>query len=78
MVIGAYAGFGAVGGAYVNRLGELPPLAEYLLSGGTTLGVLALVLTAVVPAWRLGLGSRPTLRFPPASARGSAGSPWPG
>jgi peptidoglycan biosynthesis protein MviN/MurJ (putative lipid II flippase) len=65
VVIAAYAAFGAVGGAYVNRLAELPPRAEYLLSGGTTLGVLALVATAVVPAWRLGLGSRPTLRFPP-------------
>ena len=64
VVIGAYAAFGSVGGAYVNNLAELPPLAEYLLSGGTTLGVLALVLTAVVPVWRLGLGSRPTLRFP--------------
>jgi putative peptidoglycan lipid II flippase len=65
VVIGAYAAFWAVGGGYVNRLAELPPSAEYLLSGGTTLGVLALVGTAVVPAWRLGLGSRPTLRFPP-------------
>jgi len=68
VVIGAYSAFGYVGGGYVNRLGELPPRAEYLLSGGTTLGVLALVLTAVVPAWRLGLGSRPTLRFPPGVA----------
>ena len=64
VVIGAYAAFGAVGGGYVNKLAELPPTAEYLLSGGTTLGVLALVATAVIPAWRLGLGSRPTLRFP--------------
>ena len=65
VVIGAYAGFGAVGGGYVDKLSELPPLAEYLLSGGTTLGVLALVATAVVPAWRLGVRSRPALRFPP-------------
>jgi putative peptidoglycan lipid II flippase len=64
VVIGAYAGFGVIGGAYVNKLAELPPRAEYLLSGGTTLGVFALVATAVIPAWRLGLGSRPTLRFP--------------
>jgi putative peptidoglycan lipid II flippase len=64
VVIGAYAAFGEVGAGYVNRLSELPPLAEYLLSGGTTLGVLALVATAVVPAWRLGVRSRPTLRFP--------------
>jgi len=64
VVVGAYAGFGVIGGAYVNRLGDLPPSAEYLLSGGTTLGVLALVLTAVVPAWRLRMGLRPSFRFP--------------
>jgi peptidoglycan biosynthesis protein MviN/MurJ (putative lipid II flippase) len=64
VVVGAYAGFGAIGGAYVNRLHSLPPTAEYLLSGGTTLGVLALVLTAVIPAWRLHLRMRPTFRFP--------------
>jgi peptidoglycan biosynthesis protein MviN/MurJ (putative lipid II flippase) len=67
VVIGAYAAFGAIGGAYVfgDRLHELPPLAEFLLSGGTTLGVLALVVTAIVPARRLHIGMRPTLRFPP-------------
>lgn len=64
VVVGAYAGFGVISGAYVNRLHDLPPSAEYLLSGGTTLGVLALVLTAVVPAWRLRIGLRPSLRFP--------------
>jgi putative peptidoglycan lipid II flippase len=67
VVIGTYAAFGAIGGAYVfgNRLHELPPVSEYLLSGGTTLGVLALVATAVFPARRLGLHLRPMLRFPP-------------
>ena len=64
VVVGAYAGFGVIGGAYVNRLRDLPPSAEYLLSGGTTLGVLALVLTAVVPAWRLRIGLRPALPVP--------------
>jgi peptidoglycan biosynthesis protein MviN/MurJ (putative lipid II flippase) len=64
VVVLAYAVFGVVGGAYVNRLGDLPPAAEYLLSGGTTLGVLALVLTAVVPAWRMRIRVRPTWRFP--------------
>jgi peptidoglycan biosynthesis protein MviN/MurJ (putative lipid II flippase) len=64
VVVGAYLGFGVVGGAYVNRLHSLPLPAEYLLSGGTTLGVLALVLTAVVPAWRLRIGIRPRFRFP--------------
>jgi peptidoglycan biosynthesis protein MviN/MurJ (putative lipid II flippase) len=67
VVIGAYAAFGVIGGAYVfgNRLHELPPMSEYLLSGGTTLGVLALVVTALFPARRLGLRLRPMLRFPP-------------
>jgi putative peptidoglycan lipid II flippase len=67
VVIAAYAAFGAIGGAYVfgNRLHELPPLSEDLLSGGTTLGVVALVATAVYPARRLRLGLRPMLRFPP-------------
>jgi putative peptidoglycan lipid II flippase len=64
VVIGAYTAFGEVGGRYVDRLSTLPPTAEYLLSGGTTLGVLALAATAVVPAWRVGVRSRPTLRFP--------------
>jgi peptidoglycan biosynthesis protein MviN/MurJ (putative lipid II flippase) len=65
VVVAAYAAFGAAGGAYVNRLTSLPPFADYLLSGGTTLGVLAMVAAAAVPAWRLRLGMRPTLRFPP-------------
>jgi len=64
VVVAAYAVFGVVGGAYVNRLHALPPAAEYLLSVGTTLGVLALVLTAVIPARRLRLRIRPAWRFP--------------
>jgi putative peptidoglycan lipid II flippase len=64
VVVAAYAVFGVVGGAYVNRLHALPPGAEYLLSVGTTLGVLALVLTAVIPARRLRLRIRPAWRFP--------------
>jgi peptidoglycan biosynthesis protein MviN/MurJ (putative lipid II flippase) len=64
VVVIAYAVFGSVGGAYVNRLDALPSGAEYLLSGGTTLGVVALVATAVVPAWRMHIRVRPTWRFP--------------
>ena len=69
VVIGAYAGFGEVGGRYVDKLSELPPSAEYLLSGGTTLGVLALMATAVIPAWRIGVRPRPALHFPPGVGR---------
>jgi putative peptidoglycan lipid II flippase len=64
VVVVVYGAFGMVGGAYVDRLHALPAAAEYLLSGGTTVGVLALVLTAVVPARRLRIGLRPVWRFP--------------
>ena len=47
----------------------LPTSAELTLSVGTTLGVAALVLTAIGPVWRLRLRLRPTLRFPPGIAR---------
>jgi putative peptidoglycan lipid II flippase len=65
VVVAAYGVFGLVGGQYADHLDKLPRLPEYLLSGGTTLGVLALVITGLVPAWRLNLAPRPTLRFPP-------------
>ena len=64
VVVGVYAGFGVVGEQYVYHLAALPAFPEYLLSGGTTLGVVMLVATALVPAWRLHLAPRPTLRFP--------------
>lgn len=44
--------------------GEVPLPAELALSVGTSLGVLALVLTVIGPAARLSLRWRPTLRFP--------------
>jgi len=67
VVIGAYVAFAAVAGA----ARELPVArnAELLLSVGTTLGVVALALTVVVPAARIGLRVRPALAFPPGVAR---------
>jgi len=64
VVAGAYAAFGALGRGFQNRPGALPASAELTLSLGTTAGVAALVLTGAVPAARLRLGLRPTLRFP--------------
>lgn len=43
---------------------KVPRPAELALSVGTSLGVLALVLTVLPPTARLGLRWRPTLRFP--------------
>jgi putative peptidoglycan lipid II flippase len=69
VVVAAYAFFGLVGEDYRNDwLSRLPLRYELILSVGTTLGVLALVLTAVVPFARLRLGLRPLLRFPPGVA----------
>jgi len=67
VVIAAYLIFVPVSGVRLGRIVGLPALstaAEFTLSVGTTLGVAALVLTALIPAWRLGLRIRPTLRFP--------------
>ncbi|MQA88251.1 MAG: virulence factor MviN, partial [Streptosporangiales bacterium] len=64
VVIAAYLAFVPFGGGRQNDLARLPGEAELILSVGTTLGVAALVLTAGVPAVRLGLRLRPTLSFP--------------
>ena len=54
-------------------LARLPASAELVLSVGTTLGVAALVLVALVPVWRLHLRFRPVLRFPAGVARRAGG-----
>ena len=64
VVAAAYAAFGVLGHGYQNRPGALPAAAELTLAVGTTAGVAALALTGAVPAARLRLGLRPTLRFP--------------
>ncbi|WP_182886235.1 murein biosynthesis integral membrane protein MurJ [Microbispora sp. H10885] len=63
VVIIAYLAFGPLSGGH-REPATVPRPAEIALSAGTTLGVLALVLTVVWPTWRLGLRWRPTLRFP--------------
>ncbi|WP_432922524.1 murein biosynthesis integral membrane protein MurJ [Microbispora sp. CA-135349] len=63
VVIIAYLAFGPLSGGHKDPA-TVPAPAEIALSAGTTLGVLALVVTVVGPTWRLGLRWRPTLRFP--------------
>ncbi len=60
----AYLAFLPLGNGYQNNLRGLPTSAELVLSVGTTAGVVALVVTVAVPAWRLRLRLRPALRFP--------------
>ena len=73
VVIGAYVLFVPLGRQYTTHVGGMPLAAELILSIGTTLGVAALALTAVLPAWRLRLGLRPALSFPPGIARRAMG-----
>ncbi len=54
-------------------LGRVPALAQLVLSAGTTLGVAAMVLVALVPTWRLGLRLRPALRLPSGIGRRAGG-----
>ncbi|WP_157247643.1 murein biosynthesis integral membrane protein MurJ [Nonomuraea typhae] len=63
VVIVAYLVFVPVSGGDRQAVSPLTP-GELVLSAGTSLGVLALVLTVAGPALRLGLRWRPSLRFP--------------
>jgi putative peptidoglycan lipid II flippase len=73
VVITAYLVFVPLDGNYGNKLGALPLSAQLVLSIGTTAGVGALVVTALVPAARLRLRVRPTLRFPAGVGRRAGG-----
>jgi putative peptidoglycan lipid II flippase len=67
VVIGAYFWFGVAGRGYQDlnpSTRPVPALAWIVLAAGTTAGVAALVATPLVPAARLHLHLRPTLRFP--------------
>jgi putative peptidoglycan lipid II flippase len=70
VVITAYLVFDPLGAAYTgHRIASLPLAAELILAIGTTAGVAALVLVALVPVWRLHIRVRPTLRFPAGVGR---------
>jgi putative peptidoglycan lipid II flippase len=73
VVITAYLLFVPFGGGHTGDLARLPLSAELILSIGTTVGVAALVLTALIPARRLRVRLRPTLRFPPGIGRRAGG-----
>ncbi|MEP7026625.1 MAG: lipid II flippase MurJ, partial [Actinomycetota bacterium] len=71
VVIASYLAFVPLGSGL--PLSGLPVSAQLVLSAGATLGVAALVVVGLVPAWRLHLGFRPVLRFPPGVARRTGG-----
>ena len=66
VVAGAYLLFAAIGGA--PDVDDLSTPAELVLGVGTTVGVVALSLSLLVPVRGLRLGIRPALRFPVGAA----------
>lgn len=68
VVIVAYLLFVPLADGHRDDLARLPSAAELALSVGTTLGVLALVVTVLGPMLGLRTRLRPTLRFPPGVA----------
>ncbi|WFE39773.1 lipid II flippase MurJ [Micromonospora sp. WMMD998] len=70
-VIAVYLGFTAAHGRLAT-IGEAGRGGELLLSGGTTLGVVVLSLSLLIPLRRLRLRPRPGYRFP-ADARARVG-----
>ncbi|MGY1802161.1 murein biosynthesis integral membrane protein MurJ [Blastococcus sp. SYSU D00922] len=66
VVAAAYLTFAAIGGS--QDVEDLSRPAELVLSVGTTLGVVALSLSLLVPVRGLRLGLRPALRFPVGAA----------
>jgi putative peptidoglycan lipid II flippase len=66
VVAAAYLVFAAIGGS--GDIETLATPAELVLAVGTTLGVVVLSLSLLVPARRLHLHLRPSLRFPVGAA----------
>ena len=62
VVAAAYLAFALLHGS--RDVGSLSTSAELVLGVGTTLGVVALSLSLLLPVHRLRLGLRPTVRFP--------------
>lgn len=78
VVAGAYLAYVPLSAGSTD-VRAVPAAAELVLSVGTTAGVAALCLTALIPVLRMRLGLRPTLSFPRGWGRGPARSrcrPW--
>lgn len=72
VVAGAYVVFGSTFTGDADDLASLDRRGEVILAGGTSLGVLALALTTLLPVLLKVTGLRPTLRFPQGYARRAA------
>lgn len=69
VVAATYLAFAAVADGRQADLTALPTSAGLLLAGGTTLGVVVLAGSLLVPVRHTGIRLRPSLRFPPGARR---------
>jgi putative peptidoglycan lipid II flippase len=69
VVMAAYLLFAALAQGRGNDLARLPSQASAVLALGTTLGVVALSLSMLIPVHRAGIRLRPTWTFPDGVAR---------
>jgi putative peptidoglycan lipid II flippase len=67
VLIASYLGFSSLNQG--RPLSRIPLTAELALSVGATLGIAALLITLIVPTWRLHMRFRLTLGLPPEIAR---------
>ncbi|MCI0688257.1 MAG: hypothetical protein L0Y54_13630 [Sporichthyaceae bacterium] len=72
VVAASYLVFAAIADGRQADLAALPVSAELVLAGGTTLGVVVLAGSLLVPLRRTGVSLRPALRFPPGTGRRAA------
>ena len=78
VVIGSYFVYDAMAGAHGGSLGELTSGEFWVLAGGTTLGVVALLLVQLPALVRAKLVVKPSLKFPDGRARHAWTLAWSG
>jgi putative peptidoglycan lipid II flippase len=71
VLIASYLAFAPLGRG--QSLASLSSPAQFVLAGGATIAVAAMVLVGLLPTWRLKLRLRPAFRFPPGIARRAGG-----
>ncbi|MFL6071428.1 MAG: murein biosynthesis integral membrane protein MurJ, partial [Actinomycetes bacterium] len=78
VVIASYFVYDAMAGAHQGSLGELTTAEFWVLAGGTTLGVVALLLVQLPALARAKLIVKPSLTFPDGRARHAWTLAWSG
>ena len=78
VVIGSYLGYAAMAGDGRGSLDDLSASEFWVLAGGTTLGVVALLLVQIPALARAGLVVKPVVRFPAGTSARAWTLAWSG